>query len=76
MNLELEQIKANQKAFHSQEKEFKKGMAQHAEGCLRPHEYSPLQLGWDAAEAMKQVKIEFMKRSREDFGTSKTESVE
>lgn len=63
-----EQILANQKARNKAEKLFKKGMAWHTEGYSRPPEYSPEQLGWDAAEAMKQAKIPFLQQARQDFG--------
>lgn len=63
-----EQDLANQKAIWKAEKSFKQGMKWHTEGYSRPPEYCPEQLGWDAAEAMKQAKIPFLKQARQDFG--------
>lgn len=50
------------------ESKFRRGMALHQEGCDRPCQYSPEQIGWDAAEAMKQVKVGFLNKAREEFG--------
>lgn len=59
---------ASEKALARAEKGFKKGMLLHQEGCDRPCQYSPEQIGWDCSEAMKRVKVGYLEKAREDFG--------
>ena len=67
MNLEQKAL-AEEKAMARAESKFRRGMAIYEEGCDRPWQYSPEQLGWDAAQTMKQLKISFLAKAREDFG--------
>lgn len=59
---------AEQKALARAESKFRRGMAIYEEGRDRPFEYSPEQLGWDAAQAKKPILSCFMAKAREDFG--------
>lgn len=64
-----QKLVASEKTLARAEKRFKKGMALHQEGCDRPCQYSPEQIGWDAAEAMKRVRVGYLEKAREDFGS-------
>lgn len=59
---------AKQKALDYVESKFRKGMALHTEGYSRPCQYSPEQMGWDAAQSMEMVKVGFLSKAREEFG--------
>lgn len=52
-----QKLAASEKALAKAESKFRRGMTIYDEGCDRPWRYSPEQLGWDAAQAMKQVKV-------------------
>ena len=59
---------AKQKTLDWVDSKFRRGMALHADGFDRPCQISPEQLGWDAAEAMKRVKVGYLEKAREEFG--------
>lgn len=50
---------------------FRRGMGLHSEGFDRPDEYSPEQIGWDAAQAIQKTKNEFLVKAITTFGNDK-----
>jgi hypothetical protein len=50
---------------------FRRGMGLHSEGLDRPDEYSPEQIGWDAAEEIQKTKTEFLVKAVMAFGNDK-----
>jgi hypothetical protein len=46
-------------------------MGLHSEGLDRPDEYSPEQIGWDAAEEILITKTEFLVKAVMAFGNDK-----
>jgi hypothetical protein len=52
------------------ESKFRRGFASRQEGFYRPDEYSPEQLGWDAAEAVEKLRKDFLNKALNDFQLS------
>ena len=50
---------------------FRRGMGLHSEGFDRPDEYTPEQIGWDAAKEIDRIKAEYLDKCRQEFGVSK-----
>ena len=49
------------------ESKFRRGFAIRQEGFARPDEYSPEQIGWDAAEAVEKLRKDFLNKALNDF---------
>jgi len=49
------------------ESKFRRGFAGYQEGFYRPDEYSPEQIGWDAAEAVEKLRKDFLNKALNDF---------
>ena len=62
---------AHDKALAKAESKFRRGMGLHSEGFDRPDEYTPEQIGWDAAQAIQETKNLFLVKAVMAFGNDK-----
>lgn len=59
------------KALAKAESKFRRGMELAREGFDRPDEYTPEQIGWDAAQAIQETKNLFLVKAVMAFGNDK-----